>query len=96
MSRTADAYLQTRVSIFRANLLDDDGLRRLIDLSAEDGIGRLIPGVIDPERANGVADPTLVERALYDLLRLELSVLLRPLAGARATSCNSGRTASTS
>ena len=82
MSRTADAYLQTRVSIFRANLLDDEGLQRLIDLSAEDGLGRLIPGAIDPERANGIADPTLIERALYDLLRLELSVLLRPLAGA--------------
>jgi V/A-type H+-transporting ATPase subunit C len=82
MARTADAYLQTRVSIFRGNLLDDDGLRRLIDLSAEEGLGRLIPGAIDTERTHAVADPNLVERALYDLLRLELSVLLRPLSGA--------------
>jgi 3-hydroxypropanoate dehydrogenase len=69
MSSTADAYLQTRVSIFRANLLDEEGLQRLIDLSAEEGLGRLIPGAIDPERAHGVADPTLIERALYDLLK---------------------------
>lgn len=83
MCRTSDAYLQTRVSIFRANLLDEQGLHRLIDLPSEEGIGRLIPGAIDPERAHGgVADPILIERALYDLLRLEFSVLLRPLAGA--------------
>jgi V/A-type H+-transporting ATPase subunit C len=81
MSRAADAYLQTRVSIFRANLLDDAGLRRLIELPAEEGLGRLIPGVLDPEHDQGIANPALVERALYDLLRLELGVLLRPLAG---------------
>lgn len=81
MGRAVDAYLQTRVAIFRGTLLDDAGLRRLIDLPPEEGLGRLIPGVLDPDHAHGIANPALVERALYDLLRLELAVLLRPLAG---------------
>ena len=81
MSRTADAYLQTRVSIFRGRLLEEETLHRLIDAPVEEGLGRLIPRSIDTEGTQGVADPTLVERALYELLRLELAVLLRPLAG---------------
>jgi V/A-type H+-transporting ATPase subunit C len=81
MSSAVDAYLHTRVSIFRGKLLEDDELRRLIDLPPEEGLGRLIPGVLDADHDHGIANPNLVERALYDLLRLELGVLLRPLNG---------------
>lgn len=83
MSRSSvDAYLQTRVSIFRGNLLAPEDFQRLIETPAEEGLARLLPAVIDPESQSGIANPLLVERALYDTLRLELGVLLRPLSGA--------------
>lgn len=79
---STDAYLQTRVSILRGNLLEPDQLDRLIAQAPEDGLGRVIPAVGDGEHPGGVASPALVERVLYDLLRLELAILLRPLSGA--------------
>jgi len=83
MSRgSVDAYLQTRVSIFRGNLLAPEDFQRLVDSSAEEGLARLLPFVVDTESHHGIANPLLVERALYDALRLELGVLLRPLSGA--------------
>lgn len=79
---STDAYLQTRVSILRGNLLTEEQLERLIEQAPEEGLGRVVPSAGESEQPGGVANPALVERALYDLLRLELAILLRPLSGA--------------
>jgi V/A-type H+-transporting ATPase subunit C len=83
MSTSAlDAYLQTRVSIFRSNLIESEEFERRIDVPVEEGLAHLVPSAVDSDSEGGIADPYVVERALYNMLRLELAVLLRPLSGA--------------